>query len=36
MLNESAYIPEIVRGDPELVFTAPKHERTQQFLSRIL
>lgn len=26
----------IEQGDPELVFTAPKHERTQQFLSKIL
>ena len=26
----------IEQGDPELVFTAPKHERTRQFLSKIL
>lgn len=26
----------IEQGDPELVFTAPKHERTRQFLSKVL
>jgi polar amino acid transport system ATP-binding protein len=26
----------IEQGDPELVFTAPRHERTQQFLSKVL
>lgn len=26
----------IEQGDPELVFTEPRHERTKQFLSKVL
>ena len=26
----------IEQGDPELVFTNPSHERTRQFLSKVL
>ncbi|RGE22750.1 amino acid ABC transporter ATP-binding protein [Leucobacter sp. wl10] len=33
VMDEGAIIEE---GDPELVFTAPKHERTRQFLSKVL